>query len=91
MSQKVETGASLVIQIFQMSIMPQKVETGASLVIQMIVNPLAVQVRSLELGGSPGEGNGYSLQYSCLENPMDRGAWRVTVHGVKKSWTRLSN
>ena len=31
-------------------------------------------------GGSPGEGNGYPLQYSCLENPMDRGAWRATVH-----------
>ena len=72
----------------------KKVETGASLVIQMVMNPLAVQVvwvRSLGLGGSPGEGNGYSLQYSCLENPMDRGAWRVTVHGVKKSWTQLSN
>ena len=31
------------------------------------------------------------LQYSCLENPMDRGAWRAAVHGVAKSWTRLSN
>jgi len=37
-------------------------------------------------GRSPEEGNGNPLQYSCLENPMDRGAWRVTVHGVKKSW-----
>ena len=44
-----------------------------------------------ELGGSPGEGNGKRLQYSCLENPMDRGAWRVTVHGVTRSWTQLSN
>ena len=44
-----------------------------------------------ELGRSPGEGNGNRLQYSCLENPMDRGACRVTVHGVAKSWTRLSN
>ena len=33
-------------------------------------------------GRSPGEGNGSPLQYSCLENPMDRGAWRATVHGV---------
>ena len=33
-------------------------------------------------GRSPGEGNGNSLQYSCLENPMDRGAWQATVHGV---------
>ena len=38
-------------------------------------------------GRSPGEGNGNTLQYSCLENPMDRGAWRATVHGVTKSWT----
>ena len=36
-----------------------------------------------------GEGNGSSLQYSCLENPMDRGAWRASVHGVTKSWTQL--
>ena len=43
------------------------------------------------LGRSPGEGNGNPLQYSCLENPMDRGAWRATVHGVTKSWTQLSN
>ena len=39
------------------------------------------------LGRSPGEGNGNPLQYSCLENPMDRGAWWVTVHGVAKSQT----
>ena len=38
-------------------------------------------------GRSPGEGNGNTLQYSCLENPMDRGAWWATVHGVTKSWT----
>ena len=40
-------------------------------------------------GRSPGEGNGYPLQYSCLENPMDGGAWWDTVHGIAKSWTRL--
>ena len=39
----------------------------------------------------PGEGNGNPLQYSCLENPMDGGAWQATVHGVTKSWIRLSN
>ena len=39
------------------------------------------------LGRSPGEGNGNPLQYSCLENSMDRGAWWATVHGVAKSWT----
>ena len=35
-------------------------------------------------GGSPGEGNGNPLQYPCLENPMDRGAWQATVHGVAR-------
>ena len=39
------------------------------------------------LGRSPGEGNGNPLQYSCLENSMDGGAWWATVHGVAKSWT----
>jgi len=43
------------------------------------------------LGRSPGEGNGNPLQYSCLENPMDGGAWWATVHWVAKSWTWLSN
>ena len=38
-----------------------------------------------------GEGNGTPLQYSRLENPMDRGAWWAAVHGVTKTWTRLSN
>ena len=38
-----------------------------------------------ELGRSPGEGNGYPLQYSCLENSKDRGAWRAAVYGVTKS------
>ena len=42
-------------------------------------------------GRSPGEGNGNPLQYSCLENPMDGGAWWATVHGVAKSRTWLSN
>ena len=44
-----------------------------------------------ESGRSPGGGLGNSLQYSCLENPMDWGAWRATVHGVTKSRTRLSD
>ena len=39
------------------------------------------------LGRFPTEGNGYPLQYSCLENPMDRGYWWATVHGVTKSQT----
>ena len=41
------------------------------------------------LGRPPGEGNGNLLQYPCLENPMDRGAWRATVHRVAKSQTQL--
>ena len=39
------------------------------------------------LGNSPGEGNGNPLQHSCLENSMDRGAWRAIVHRISKSWT----
>ena len=42
-------------------------------------------------GRSPGEGNGNPFQYSCLENPMDRGAWWATVHRVAKSRTRLKS
>ena len=42
-------------------------------------------------GRSPGEGRGNPLQYSCLENSMDRGAWQDTVHGVTKSQTQLSD
>ena len=44
-----------------------------------------------ELGRSPVEGHGNPLQYYCLENPMDRGAWWATVHGVTKSQTPLSD
>ena len=40
---------------------------------------------------SPGEGNGNPLQYYCLENPMDRGAWQATVYGIAKSRTQLSD
>ena len=43
------------------------------------------------LGRSPGEGNGNPLQYSCLENPMNGGAWWATVHGVAKSWTQVND
>ena len=41
------------------------------------------------LGRSPGEGNGNPLQYSCLENPMDRGAWQAVVHRITESQTQL--
>ena len=49
------------------------------------------QVQSLGWGRSPGEGNDYPLQYSSLKNPMERGAWRATVHGVAQSGTQLSD
>ena len=42
-------------------------------------------------GRFPGEGNDNPLQHSCLENPMDRGTWQTTVHGVPKSWIRLND
>ena len=45
----------------------------------------------LGLGRFPGEGNGNPLQYSCLGNPMNRGTWWATVHGLAKSWTLLNN
>ena len=45
----------------------------------------------LPLGITSGEGNGIPVQYSCLENPMDGGAWKAAVHGVAESWTRLSD
>ena len=54
----------------------------------------AGDVRDLDLipgsGRSPAVGNGNPLQDSCLENPMDKGTWHATVHGVAKSWTLLS-
>jgi len=60
----------------------------------MVENPPATQetrVRSLGPEDPLGGGHSNPLQYSCLENPMDRGAWWATVHGVAKSQTRLSN
>ena len=60
-----------------------------SLAAQALKNLPAVQELSLIPGSgrSPGEGNGYLLQYSCLENSIDSGVWWATVHGVAKSWT----
>ena len=69
--------------------------SGASLVAQTVMNESACNAGDsgsiLELRISPGEGNGNPLQYSCLENSIDRGAWWTTVHGVTKSWTQLSD
>ena len=63
----------------------------SSYVVLVVKNPPADEgdIRNVDSipgsGRSPGEGNGNPLQYSCLENPMDRGAWRATVHRVAKS------
>ena len=62
----------------------------------MVKNPPASAGDTRDLGSTPGSGrspaggNGNPLQYSYLENSMDRGAWRATVHRVTKSWTPLS-
>ena len=63
----------------------------------VVKNPPANAEVAREMGSIPASerfpvvGNSNPLQYSCLENPMDRGAWRATVHGVTKSWAWLSN
>ena len=62
-----------------------------SLVAQMVKNLPMMQGFDPGSGRSPGGGNGNPLQYSCLENPMDREAWQAIVHGVTKSWTQLSD
>ena len=65
----------------------------SSLMSQKVKNLLACRRPGFdpEMGRSPTDGSGSPLQSSCLENPMDRGAWWVAVHGVAKSQTRLSN
>ena len=65
----------------------------ASLVAQAVKNLLQCgKLGSIPgLGRYSGGGHGNPLQYSCLENPMDRGAWGATVHGVLRSWTRLND
>ena len=69
----------------------------ASRVVLVVKNPSAnagdIRVMGLipELGRSPGGGHGNSLQYSCLESPMDRGAWWATVHGVTEIQTGPSD
>ena len=66
----------------------------ASQVAHWVKNPFASagDVDSVPVSRrSPGGGHGYPLQHPCLENPMDRGAWRATAHVVTKSWTRRSD
>ena len=68
--------------------------TGVASQVALVVKHLPAHAR--DPGSTPGSGrssgeeNGYPLQYSCLENPMDSGAWRATVHGVTQSRTQLS-
>ena len=64
-------------------------KTWVSLVAQMVKNQDLGLISGL--GRSPADGNGYPLQCSYLENPMDRRAWRAMVHGVAKTWPRLSD
>ena len=70
-------------------------QTGASLVALVVENLPANAGNMRDMGSIPGSGrspgvrNGNPLQYSCLENLIDRAAWRATVHGVAKSWTWL--
>ena len=61
------------------------------MVIQTVKNPPAMQGSILGFGRSHGEGNGNPLQYSCLENSMDRGAWQAIIHEVTKNRTQLSD
>ena len=73
----------MVALVIKDAVIPQ----GASLVAQLVKNPPANAGNACSipgLGRSPGEGNGNSLQYSCLGNPMDRGVRLVTIHGVPK-------
>ena len=75
------------------SILLSLLSLWASLIDQMVKNMPAIwESRSIPgLGRPSGEGNGNPLQYSCLENSMDRGAWQTKIHGVAKSWTWLNN
>ena len=80
-------------ELGQYSIFSPK-ENKASLVAQLVKNPPAMQetrIQSLGWEDPLEKGNGYPLQYSCLENSMVRGAWWATAHGVAKSRTRLSD
>ena len=72
----------------------RKLRAWASLVAQRVKNPLIMQeswIQFLDREDPLEKGHGNPLQYSCLENPTDRGAWQATVHGVAKSGTRPSS
>ena len=74
-----------------LSILRASREIGPLLPLVILPEKVETTVFYCYIGWSPGGGNGTSLQYSCLENSMGRGAWRATVHGVAKSWTWLSD
>ena len=83
-----------------LSVFLSHILSGGFLVAQLVKNLPTVQESTYNagdpdtipgLGGYPGEGNGYPLPYSCLENYMNKGAWWATVDGVSKSQTQLSN
>ena len=63
---------------------------GGSVIINLPMQETQNAAWTSGSGRSPGEGSGNPFQYSCLENPIDRGAWQATVHRVPKSQTRLS-
>ena len=83
--------------IFLPGLLASVIPIGASQFVLVVKNPLAnagnIRDTCLISGlrRSPGGGHGYTLQYTCLENPMGRGGWRATVHEVTKNWMQLSN
>ena len=77
--QKVKLSSHVVLGTSQVTLLVKNLSANAGYIRDMGLIP--------GLGRSPGEENGNPLQYSCLENPMDGGAWKATVHGVAKSET----
>ena len=75
--------------------MPTPKKSSAGFPGGSVVKNLDANARDMGLipgsGRCPGEGNGNPLQYSCLENYMDRGVWHSAVHGVVKTWTQFSD
>ena len=69
----------------------QKWRAGGGRLAEQTAPGITREVKSLWLGVAVGEGDGTQLQYSCLGNPMEGGAWWAAVHGVSKSQTRLSD
>ena len=76
--------------VFDLRIKPEKNQTGGSAVKNSCAMQKAQEMQVQSQLRSPGKGNGNLLQYSFLENSVDRGDWWATIHGVAKSWTRLS-